>query len=230
MASSGELISKLATLWALPENAVGYPYRVLRENGVTTKGGRGRSAARVTARDAASLMIAVVCNARAKDIFDVWKAYGSLTARDSRYTRRIDSRSFDGGTSSPRWHLQGCEVAALQSLPEEHCFLDGLTALIAAFSDGSLPKALRTIADDSDNNSYTFASVDVDVYGPLPSARIEIKTNGFSESITYRDALFTESGEDPCDWSTRIEKLGALMDHSTFTASTLEPIGNLIAE
>src|SRR5690606_29464750 len=59
MATPGELIKAVADVLHVPEVTISSYYRSLREAGLVTKGGRGRSAAKMTAADAAHLLIAV---------------------------------------------------------------------------------------------------------------------------------------------------------------------------
>ncbi len=60
MATSGELIRIMARALALPSATVTSYHRVLREHGMITKGGRGRSAATMSAEDVARLLIALL--------------------------------------------------------------------------------------------------------------------------------------------------------------------------
>lgn len=60
MTTPGQLVQGMATALGLPKETVTVFDRHLSEAGFRTKGGRGRSAARVTARDAANLLVAIL--------------------------------------------------------------------------------------------------------------------------------------------------------------------------
>lgn len=60
MATSGQLVSITAKALRTPEVSVLLHYRELRKDGLVHKSGRGRSAAHVTAMDAARLLIAIM--------------------------------------------------------------------------------------------------------------------------------------------------------------------------
>ncbi len=58
----GELVEVTADALRLPKVTVGAYYRLLREAGLITKGGRGRSAAELTPSDVATLLIAIMAS------------------------------------------------------------------------------------------------------------------------------------------------------------------------
>lgn len=60
MATSGEMIKIVADALQLPTATVTSYHRVLRQEGLVTKGGRGRSAAQMSAEDAAKLVITLL--------------------------------------------------------------------------------------------------------------------------------------------------------------------------
>jgi|SRR3954451_11800042 hypothetical protein len=62
MATPGELVKCVAEALGIPEPTVVLYDRVLAENGLRSKGGRGTSAARVTSGDAANLLIAILAS------------------------------------------------------------------------------------------------------------------------------------------------------------------------
>ena len=59
MATPGQLVQAMATALGISVATVTQYDRQLAENGLRSKGGRGVSAAAVTARDAANLLIAI---------------------------------------------------------------------------------------------------------------------------------------------------------------------------
>lgn len=71
MALLSDLVKIVAAVEGLEEVSVGIFARHAREAGLITQGGRGRSAAKMTTRDAANLLLAVNGCALAKDISDI---------------------------------------------------------------------------------------------------------------------------------------------------------------
>lgn len=67
MATPGELIKIVAETCHLPEVTVATYYKFLREAGLTTKGGRGPSAAKMQPSDVANLFIALAASSQAKN-------------------------------------------------------------------------------------------------------------------------------------------------------------------
>jgi hypothetical protein len=60
MATPGQLVETTAAILGIPQPTIALYDRVLSEHGLRSKGGRGRSAAKVNARDAAHLLLAVI--------------------------------------------------------------------------------------------------------------------------------------------------------------------------
>jgi hypothetical protein len=78
MATPGRLVEIMAkTLGVAAPTVVQYD-RVLADNGLRSKGGRGNSAAQVTARDAANLLIAIMASPTVQDAARACRTYGRL--------------------------------------------------------------------------------------------------------------------------------------------------------
>ena len=121
MASPGELVRKVSELLGIAEPTIVLHDRNLVVAGLRSKSGRGTSAARMTARDAAHLLVAVLGSGHVKDAAE--------TVRRHRQTLFHKSASGGYGDSS---------ITALRDLPLDHSFVDAIEALIAAGADGSL--------------------------------------------------------------------------------------------
>ncbi|MGY0790084.1 hypothetical protein ACW7BJ_11965 [Azospirillum argentinense] len=67
MATIGEMATALAAVTGVSEATVAQVSRILRDAGMITSGGRGRSAAKMTADDCANLLIAVMITDQAKN-------------------------------------------------------------------------------------------------------------------------------------------------------------------
>jgi hypothetical protein len=125
VASPGELVWKVSELLGIPEPTIVQHDRNLVVAGLRSKSGRGSSAAKMTPRDAAHLLVAVL---------------GSDQVRHSVQTvRRYSETRLHKATSKGYQHSA---IAALIELPADHSFVDALEGLIAAAVDGSLQRAM----------------------------------------------------------------------------------------
>jgi hypothetical protein len=128
MATPGQLVEAMAFSLGISVATVTQYDRQLAESGLRSKGGRGTSAAKVTARDAANLLIAVaaspVAGPTVKEAVRTCEAYGSLKAlrRASWRTDRL-----------PKFGLP-----TLASLPAGHSLREALSVLIDAAGKGEI--------------------------------------------------------------------------------------------
>jgi hypothetical protein len=122
VASPGELVRKLSELLGIAERTIVLHDRNLVVAGLRSKGGRGNSAARMAARDASHLLVAVLGSSHVKD--------SAKTVR--RYKETCFHKSASGGG------YDDSTIATLRNLPPDHSFVDAVEALIAAAVDGSL--------------------------------------------------------------------------------------------
>lgn len=123
MASPGDLVRTTAEALGVPEATVVVHDRNLVIAGLRTKSGRGRSAARTTARDAAHLLTAMAGSGLVKDSVATVRRYAN--------TQLDSERSSIGGYAS-------LKLAELTALPRDHSFLDALEALIVSTAKGGL--------------------------------------------------------------------------------------------
>ena len=81
MATPGQLVQTVADMLGVPAETVTNYDRVLSESGMRSKSGRGRGAAKVTAQDAAYLLIAIlgspIAGASVKEAANTCRRYGS---------------------------------------------------------------------------------------------------------------------------------------------------------
>jgi hypothetical protein len=120
MASSTQLSECAAKQLGLPEATVALHMRNIREAGLITQGGRGRSSARMTATDAAQLLIASVGSLNPKDSVEVVGKYAGI-----KKTRRSN------------WKIG--LVPKLDQLSKQHTFAEALTALIESAMADEIP-------------------------------------------------------------------------------------------
>src|ERR1700674_2420539 len=125
VASPGELVRKFSELLGIAEPTIVLHDRNLVVAGLRSKSGRGNSAARMTARDAAHLVVAVLGSSHVKDSAETVRRY-----KETRFHKSV-SGGYDDST-----------IAALRNLPPDHSFVDAIEALVAAAADGSLETAM----------------------------------------------------------------------------------------
>ena len=148
--------------------------RVLAENGLRSKGGRGTSAAKVTSRDAANLLIALAASPifglSAKDAVRNCEAYGSLRKSEIAWTETFANFG----------------LPTLANLPQKHNFVDALSALIDAAGRGEIFKP-----PESGKRFSLSTFFEVRFIGPGPSAEIladGTKEFGLMARLIYVDA------------------------------------------
>jgi hypothetical protein len=138
MASPGELTKTVAHVLGIDPTTVANIYRGLREAGLVTKGGRGRSAAVVTPRDAAMLLLGVCSSDSVKDAASAAQEYAGLRASIARVHDWSDVKDQPSAITAamppPRWTLTGFHLDELTALPVRHEAIDALAAFISLFS------------------------------------------------------------------------------------------------
>ena len=161
MATPGQLVEVMADALGISKATVVLYDRVLAENGLRSKRGRGTSAAKVTARDAASLLTAIGASSlfglSAKDAVENCKMYSSLVSLGPVGAKPVISKM----------GLEG-----LAKLPDGHSFEKALVALIECAGQRQFASL-----DDS--------SVWVQFIGPIPSAQMVVGSTLFGN---YRDS------------------------------------------
>jgi hypothetical protein len=125
MATPGELVETMAHVLGVPAATVSQYDRQLAEAGLRASGGRGTSAAKVTATDAANLLIAIlgapISGASIKAACQMCETLGAFPARRRlSSTRKFGKFGFD----------------TLGALPRTHTFRDAVSALIEGVSVG----------------------------------------------------------------------------------------------
>jgi hypothetical protein len=148
VASPGELVRKFSELLGIAEPTIVLHDRNLVVAGLRSKSGRGNSAARMTARDAAHLLVAVLGSSHVKDSAETVRRY-----RETRLHKRA-SGGYDDST-----------VAALRNLPPDHSFVDAIEALIAAAADSSLELYVNVSEVEGEKIGYE-AIIEITVQTP----------------------------------------------------------------
>lgn len=159
MANFNQLVRVIAEIEGLDEMTVSGIGQYARDAGLITKGGRGRSAATMTARDAANLLIGVNATGKAKDAAEAIAAYRALVLTE-------DTADYLG-------RLTAAEDVAVDELwteimPRGVMFGDALEALItASMPEGEQPPALVASCNGPDR-----VAVSIEFTRPVPEVRI----------------------------------------------------------
>lgn len=163
MATPGDLVLAMADTLGLPHATVVVYDRYLAAAGLRSKSGRGWSAARVTARDAANLLIAILASGQVKD------AVASV--------RRYEQTQADDG-------FAGVGISRIAALVSGHSFVDAVEALFGAAAAGDLisPEA---VPGPEDGSPPTLLSISALTPGTLGEIRIAASGKGASRSVRY---------------------------------------------
>jgi hypothetical protein len=219
MATPGQLVKCIAEALKIPEPTVVQYDRLLAESGLRSKGGRGTSAAKVTAADAANLLIAIlgspVAGASIKPAIEVCKTYGRLRVK--------------GGTSENLKTFRRLGLSTVSKLPTSHSLRDGIAAVI----EGAKVGESLIIPDDEgppltgpDNDWFVNITLD----GPTPWAQI-IADASLGEArpsemgrLVYHN---TKRDRDGGYWAPAGS--GNLHQSRSITFKTIRQIGALLA-
>jgi hypothetical protein len=163
MATPGQLVKCIAEALSISKASVVQYDRMLAENGLRSKGGRGTSAAKVTAVDAANLLIAImgspVIGASIKPAIEVCKTYGGLPLKV-------------GGTPDNMETFRTLGLPTMSKLPTSHTLRDGIAALIEAASVGESLIIDFEDGDEPVSGPETDWHVGLRIDGPTPWADI----------------------------------------------------------
>ncbi len=184
MATPGQLVKCIAETLSIPEPSVVQYDRLLAENGLRSKGGRGTSAAKVTAGDAANLLLAImgspVVGASIKPAIEVCRTYGSLPLKVGGNTENLNAFSTLG-------------FPTLSKLPTSHTLRDGVAALIEAAIVG------ESLIMDFEDGEEPMSGPEMDwhvslrIDGPTPWADLTVDSSlgdGTLEGTQYRAGRF----------------------------------------
>jgi hypothetical protein len=116
MATTVQFIAELSDALGMSESTCSNTYKLLQAKDMVSRGGRGRYAPKVTARDAISLLLSVTGMEHLKDGPDAARRYGAL-----------QSRIYE---DEPSW-----KFPLLANLPQDHSLLDAIVALVEGYRD-----------------------------------------------------------------------------------------------
>ena len=221
MASPGELVRKLSELLGIPEPTIVLHDRNLVMAGLRSKTGRGKSAARMTARDAAHLLIAVLGSSQVKDSVETVRRY-----RETRFIK-IVSGGYDDSAS-----------AVLRDLPPDHSFVDAIEALVAAAADGSLEIAMHVIEAEVEGKKIGYnAVIEITVQTPGELGDIAIRGRASGHGRYALPSPFNQhfplrpSAEEVEAWKQKLNDDyvdGDLTQYRKITDKTILELGQLL--
>lgn len=237
MATPGDLVKAVASALGVPETTVIQYDRHLAEAGMRSKSGRGKSAARVTPRDASNLVIAIaaspVSGPSVKEASNTCKTYASLTFRAEDSVQRFSKLG----------------LPALDQLPPTHTLGDAISSLIASAAAG------EEIGITDGPQGLPKRALSIAFFGPQPSAEINgrlrhefkiTRTPGsFGHESSSETAFFRYSSAQaalskfPSYLGFHFEQLGLepssnhfgdLGQVRTITCRTIDALGKLLGE
>ncbi len=187
MATPGDLVRSLAAVTPFSESTIAVHDRHLRTAGLRSTGGRGRSAARVGARDAAVLLVSVLAGGDIVDTADTIRRYMMTRPQGQRSTARL---------------LRATGISELSSLPADHSFVDAVEMLIAAVATGTLAASLRPTATRARKERRASVPL-IEIAAVMPGTVGEIRVAGLPDGavVNLRYAL-----PSPWDKGTRPSK------------------------
>lgn len=223
MASPGALVETMAAAVGLPRATLVSHDRLLSEAGLRTKSGRGRGAAKVTPRDAAHLLTAVLASAEVRDSVHSVQRYAESRARQ-------DAGQAGGFARSG--------IPELATLPADCSFLDALEHLIAAAAHGSLRGAMQPDRLEPAADAAAVPSIEILAETPGTIAEIRVVGDGRTASVIFTlpgPAAAAQAAAHPGAPSSdaaiaRLRLDRDLVQQRRVSAHTLAQLGALLAD
>lgn len=225
MATPGQFVEVMAEALGVPEPTVVVHDRNLVVAGLRSKGGRGRSAAQVTERDAAHLLTAILASAQVRDSVDSVKRYSKT--KPHRHTSSADG-------------YKKARIKELAQLPADHSFVDALEALIAAAASGTLAKAIDAARPEVGGKKIPAPAL-IEVAALTPGTIGDIRIAGLGDRLSANvryaqptpwDASDKPTQRDVAAWEARIKKQHPRTDLEQYrrvSARTIYKLGEVLA-
>lgn len=222
MASPGQLVRKFSGLLGIAEATIVLHDRNLVVAGLRSKSGRGNSAARVTARDAAHLLVAILGSSHVK--------HSAQTVHRYNETRIFKNMSLG---------YQDSAIAALRNLPSDHSFVDAVEVLVAAAADGSLEiDTYSEVGEIGEVKIGSMAMIEIAVRTPGQIADISITGAAATTEVRYtlpgpfdRRKPLRPSEEELAAWNLKLNEYcgsGDLVQYRRVTGRTIFELGRMI--
>lgn len=233
VASPGEMVAAVASVLGVAKKTVTDFDRHLSVAGLRSKSGRGNSAARVTAQDCARLLIAMSATSGiregGKDAVAVTTEFSALPAKGGEISGNKDGRRILNGNAPNVWDLGSFPLPRLSALPQDHTFLDALSALIESAADGSVDSAVNALPKEP--HIPKMWGFRVMVFGPFPGARITISyPHGYE---THHYSAIPSDFDEVVKWSKEPQPArfaGDLKQWREFSTETIRAMGKLLKD
>jgi hypothetical protein len=215
MATPAQLVTAISAATGVPLPTIVDIDRKLVKGKLRAKGGRGFSAAQMTALDAARLLTAVLGSPQANTSVEAVERYAN-----TRIDRARSSDKLFGAAS----------LDDLAALPARHSFVDALAALIASASTGSLAELM------ADSVGGWVPHIEVFAFSRATRGRIRIAGLPKAQTVSM------EYIPSPADAKTRVKPMSRSRDAHThvntgdleqsrrITERTILPIAKLLAQ
>ena len=224
MPTPGEAVAAIAEVFGLTKTTVAQHDRNLAVAGLRTKTGRGSSSAQMSPLDLGGIATAVAASPQVKDSVKTWSEYAPLQTREGHVWKHGVGGEKNGG----KWELPFLPIPRLQSLPEDHTFLQAVAGLIAAAANGSLQEAMQKPAHDR-ALPMGMTIVEVSFFGPYPQAVIRV-ISADNEEKHYRHPSLTGNYKVDVALSHDLHKNypGDLAQVRSFGLKTILKLGSLL--
>lgn len=204
MATPGQLVQTVADMLGVPAETVTNYDRVLSESGMRSKSGRGRGAAKVTAQDAAYLLIAIlgspIAGASVKEAANTCRRYGSLPV----LAHVLGTHNFEKAG-----------LKMLDGLPKKHTLHDGISALV-----NSAAKGEHYFIRGAKRQQWTDRRCIIRLTGPRPWAEILAETS-FGERAHFARRVYSGQNLHQINKDLRQER--------NVTYRTIRALGSLLS-
>lgn len=199
MATPGELVKVIAATLGEDEATVTQHDRNLLLAGLRSKGGRGRSAAKVTARDAANLLTSVLGSHRVKDGVAAVQRYIKTQEHRAHWAQYWPADKQNGMGPANVWEHYG--IPELAALKGDHTFIDVLTVLIDLATEGRLIPQMRAF-----QGHVSFDDLRITLTWPRTHARIHMNRWRSEQDSKSVQANY-HSSDPPPDWLVDLKKM-----------------------
>jgi hypothetical protein len=210
MATPRQLVEVMSEALGIPMETVTNYDRVLSENGMRSKSGRGRGAATVTASDAANLLIAIlgspIAGASVKEAANTCRTYGSLPVL---------------GHVAGTHKFAKVGLGMMDELPKKHTLRDGISCLIASAAKGN--HYGKRGMNNAKHRDAADRSLHIRLDGPRPWAQI-IAGRFLGDDKEFARKVYTNLGD--------IERFDRadLHQERVITYRTIRKLGSLLSQ
>jgi hypothetical protein len=169
MATISQLVAAIATVEEIDAERVGAIARAIREHGHIKTSGRGTSAAQMSERDAANLLIAANMAETARGAPAAVAQYRALKAKRNKQTSEF-----------------GSELEEMISAAKRECLADYITKMVALLGTrGHILGRKRFLTEEY--------RIQIEFEKPVPSVSVRLSNVKASE---YRDYVYVSFGDE----------------------------------